>query len=193
MLDFERFVEDCKVAIKQEDSRDQIQELVTKAVEDPSALLAAIGEPQKAGINRIHVADDLTILNLVWGPGMELYPHNHEMWACIGLYCGREDNTFYQREEGELVRHGLRVLEPRHVARLGKNAIHSVKNPLQQLTGALHVYGGNFFETPRSEWTPDTLEEQPYSVEGALRMFEESNVRWEEIQAARAGVTAIAC
>ena len=33
--------------------------------------------------------------------------------------------------------------------------------------------------------TPDTLEEQPYSVEGAIQMFEESNVRWEQILAER--------
>ena len=183
MFDFERFVEDCKSAIKEDDGRDIIQELVTKAVENPSALLAAVGEPEEAGINRIHVADDLTILNLVWGPDMNLYPHNHEMWACIGLYGGREDNTFYQRTEGGLEKHGTRVLEPGHVARLGKDAIHSVHNPLPRLTGALHVYGGNFFDTPRSEWTPDTLEEQPYSVEGAIAMFTESNERWKQIQA----------
>ena len=183
MFDFERFVEDCKVAIKEDDGRERIQELVTKAVEDPSALISAIGEPQEAGVNRIHVADDLTILNLIWGPEMELYPHNHEMWACIGLYGGKEDNTFYQRGENGLERHGVRSLEPGHVARLGTDAIHSVKNPLAKLTGALHVYGGNFFETPRSEWTPDTLEEQPYSVEGALQMFADSNERWKQMQA----------
>ena len=183
MFNFERFVEECKIAVKQDDGRDQIEALVTKAVESPAALMAAIGEPQKAGVNRIHVADDLTILNLIWGPEMDLYPHNHEMWACIGLYTGREDNTFYQREEDALVKHGVRVMEPKHVARLGHDAIHSVKNPLPRLTGALHVYGGDFFETPRSEWTPDTLEEQPYSVDAALQMFTDSNKVWEQMQA----------
>ena len=46
-------------------------------------------------------------------------------------------------------------------------------NPLQQLTGALPVYGGDFFETPRSEWDFDTLE-QEYSVPRAMEMFENS-------------------
>ena len=146
--------------------------------------MAAIGEPDRAGVNRIYVSDELTILNLIWGPQMDLYPHNHEMWACIGIYTGREDNTFYLRDARTLARHGTRVMEPGDVARLGRDAIHSVKNPLDKLTGALHVYGGDFFETPRSEWTPDTLEEQPYSIEGALQMFAESNALWERMQAA---------
>ena len=52
-----------------------------------------------------------------------------------------------------------------------------------ELTAAIHVYGGDFFETPRSEWDPDSLEETPYNVEKTLRLFEESNARWDEIRA----------
>ncbi|MBT6276145.1 MAG: hypothetical protein HOI95_18675 [Chromatiales bacterium] len=183
MFDFDQFVEDCKCAVREADSRAAIQELVTRAVASPSELIAAIGEPQAAGVNKVHVSDDLTILNLIWGPNMELYPHNHEMWAVIGLYGGREDNTFWRRSDQGLVRHGVKTLDPQSVAPLGKDVIHSVKNPLSQLTGALHVYGGNFFETPRSEWDPESLEEQEYSVPRALQMFEDSNKVWQEMRA----------
>ena len=58
---------------------------------------------------------------------------------------------------------------------LGRDIIHSVRNPLARFTGALHVYGGDFFATERSEWNPETLLEQPYDVQKALRMFEEAN------------------
>ena len=113
-------------------------------------------------------------------------PHNHEMWAVIGLYGGQEDNTFWRRnDEQTLTKHGTKILTPGSVSALGKDVIHSVHNPLQQLTGALHVYGGDFFETPRSEWDFDTLEEQEYSVPRAMEMFENSNKRWAEIQAGR--------
>ena len=27
-------------------------------------------------------------------------PHNHEMWAVIGVYTGREDNIFWRRIPG---------------------------------------------------------------------------------------------
>ena len=50
-------------------------------------------------------------------------------------------------------------------------------NPLTRLTGALHVYGGEFFATPRSEWNPETLLEERYNVERNMRLFEESNRR----------------
>ena len=141
MFDFEGFVEDCKRAVKGPDARDEIQELVERAVSSPKDLLAAIGEPTQAGVNRIHVSDELTILNLVWGPEMELYPHNHEMWAVIGLYGGQEDNTFWRRnEEQTLTKHGTKILTPGSVSALGKDVIHSVHNPLQQLTGARYMY-----------------------------------------------------
>lgn len=54
---------------------------------------------------------------------------------------------------------------------------HSVTNPLDQITAAIHVYGGDFFATQRSEWNPRTFEERPYDVADTLRAFEESNAR----------------
>ncbi len=178
MFDFEGFVEDCKRAVGGPDARDEIQELVERAVSSPKDLLAAIGEPTQAGVNRIHVSDELTILNLVWGPEMELYPHNHEMWAVIGLYGGQDDNTFWRRnDEQTLTKHGTKILTPGSVSALGKDVIHSVHNPLQQLTGALHVYGGDFFDTPRSLWDPESLEEGPSDGQIVKQIFEDENKR----------------
>jgi predicted metal-dependent enzyme (double-stranded beta helix superfamily) len=54
---------------------------------------------------------------------------------------------------------------------LGRAVIHSVVNPLRSFTGAIHVYGGDFFGMPRSEWAPDTLEERPFDVERARRAY----------------------
>ncbi len=61
------------------------------------------------------------------------------------------------------------------VVPLGPDIIHSVTNPLSRLTGAIHVYGGDFFATPRKEWDPETLLERPYDVEKNLRLFEQAN------------------
>jgi predicted metal-dependent enzyme (double-stranded beta helix superfamily) len=63
------------------------------------------------------------------------------------------------------------------VAQLGPDVIHSVTNPVMKLTGAIHVYGGDFFATERSEWDPGTLTEQPYNVDKNMRLFAESNAR----------------
>jgi len=185
MFELERFVDDCLKASGQPDSQIAIRELLREAMSDPASLLAAIGEPSKAGLGRIHVSDTLTILNLAWGPGMTLRPHNHQMWAVIGIYGGREDNIFWRRIEDEesgeatIEAAGAKTLRRGDVATLGWNIIHSVTNPLDKLTGGLHVYGGNFFEEPRSEWDPEALTEQPLDTARLAEEFERSNRRME--------------
>ena len=108
---------------------------------------------------------------------MVIKPHDHRIWAVIGIYTGREENTFYRRAERGLVQHGTKVLDAKDTVPLGATIIHAVANPLDQITAAIHVYGGDFFATPRSEWNPQTFAEHPYSVEDTMRAFEESNAR----------------
>ena len=98
----------------------------------------------------------------------------------IGIYGGREDNSFYRRSEDGLTQHGSKVLGTKDTAPLGETIIHSVSNPLDKITSAIHVYGGDFFDTPRSEWDPGTFEEHPYDVEHTMRLFEESNRHLKE-------------
>jgi predicted metal-dependent enzyme (double-stranded beta helix superfamily) len=177
MFDKERFIEDCRAALKEKNAQAAIKELVAKAVSDPPQLLKVIGEPTRAGVETFYKADDLTILNLCWGPQMVFKPHDHRMWAVIGIYGGREENTFFRRNKDGLTQHGLKVMEPKDTTPLGASIIHAVTNPLDRITGALHVYGGDFFATPRSEWDPKTLKEQPYDVADTMRAFEASNAR----------------
>ena len=66
--------------------------------------------------------------------------------------------------DGKLEAAGARALSEKEAVPLGRDIIHSVANPIPRLTGALHVYGGDFFGVPRSEWDPETLREQ--SMEG---------------------------
>jgi predicted metal-dependent enzyme (double-stranded beta helix superfamily) len=108
---------------------------------------------------------------------MQFKPHDHHMWAVIGIYTGREQNTFFRRADRGLAQHGTKELNAKDVAPLGAAIIHAVTNPLEQITGAIHVYGGDFFATPRSEWDPKTLDERPFSMEHTKRAFEEANAR----------------
>lgn len=177
MFDKDRFIEECRAALKERDSQAAIRERVAKAVSEPGHVVQTLGEPTRAGVEMIYRADDLTILNLRWGPGMVFKPHDHRMWAVIGIYGGREENTFFRRGEHGLTRHGTKELNTKDTIPLGASIIHAVTNPLDQITGAIHVYGGDFFATPRSEWDPRTFEEQPYDVEDTMRAFEEANER----------------
>src|SRR5437764_10198318 len=71
---------------------------------------------------------------------------------------------------------GAQALCERDAAALGHGIIHSVTNPIARLTGAIHVYGGNFFDpTHRSEWDEEALLERPFDPERAVRRFEEAN------------------
>ncbi len=177
MFEKERFIEECRRALQEGNAQAAIREIVARAVGDRAQVVRALGEPKRAGVETIYRADDLTILNLAWGPGMRIRPHNHEMWAVIGIYGGCEENVFFRRSDQGLKRHGTKVLNAKDTAPLGASIIHAVTNPLGEITAAIHVYGGNFFETPRSEWDPATLEEKPYNVEHTMRAFEESNAR----------------
>lgn len=177
MFDKERFIEDCRAALKESNAQAAVRELVERAVSDPAQVLRAFGEPERAGVETVYRSSDLTILNLYWGPRMVIKPHDHRMWAAIGIYGGREDNTFFRRAEHGLIKHGTKVLNAKDAVPLGATIIHAVTNPLDQITAAIHVYGGDFFATPRSEWDPQTLVEQPYDVEDTMRAFEESNAR----------------
>jgi len=177
MFQKDRFVEECRAALKERHAQAAIRELVEKAVSEPAQVVRALGEPKLAGVEKIYRADDLTILNLCWGPRMVFKPHDHHMWAVIGIYGGREQNIFYRRSENGLTLHGTKEMGTRDTIPLGAAIIHAVTNPLDQITGAIHVYGGDFFATPRSEWDPRTFEEQPYDMEHTLRAFEESNAQ----------------
>jgi predicted metal-dependent enzyme (double-stranded beta helix superfamily) len=177
MFDKECFIDDCRAALKEHNPQAAIRELVAKAVSEPGQITRAFGEPRRAGVETVYRADDLTILNLYWGPGMYMRPHDHRMWAVIGIYGGREENVFYRRAEQGLTRHGVKLLEPKETIPLGASIIHAVTNPLDRITAALHVYGGDFFAQPRSEWDPQTMHEHPYDVQNTMRAFEESNAR----------------
>jgi predicted metal-dependent enzyme (double-stranded beta helix superfamily) len=185
MFSTERFIEDCCSALNHDNAHAAVKEIVATAVADPSQVLKALGEPKLAGVETLYRSDRLTILNVLWGPFMRLYPHNHLMWAVIGIYGGREDNAFYRRSDKGLIQSGAKSVDTREVIPLGDAIIHSVTNPLEKITAAIHVYGGDFFATPRSEWDPRTLEERPYDVAHLMQAFEESNAQL------RSGETAI--
>ena len=178
MLNVDQFVADCRAALRHSTPELAVKEIVERAVASPSEVEAALGTPREGKIGILHHAPDLTILNVVWTPGMAVYPHDHRMWAVIGLYGGREDNTFYRRSPEGLQVAGGKQLETGNVAVLGQSIIHAVANPLRVFTGAIHIYSGDFFGTPRSEWDRETLQEQPYDVERARKLFADANKRW---------------
>ena len=168
MFDLDQFIADCRDAVSADKSHKLVREVVARAVSDPAAVLKGLGAPQRGTLQTLHRSDDITILNVIWAPMMTIMPHDHRMWAVIGVYTGREDNIFWRRPSNghgpKLEAAGAKALSERDAEPLGPNIIHSVTNPIAKLTGAIHVYGGDFFSTARSEWNPETLLEQARSA-----------------------------
>ncbi|HEX6155996.1 MAG TPA: hypothetical protein VFZ54_08230 [Burkholderiales bacterium] len=176
-MDLERFVADCRAAHAADRSHKAVREVVARAVSEPRAVLKWLGAPQRGEVQKLYHSPELTILNVVWAPYMTIYPHNHRMWAVIGVYTGREDNIFWRRKERKVEAAGAQALCERDAVPLGPDIIHSVTNPIPRLTGAIHVYGGDFFGAERSEWDPETLLEGRYDAQKTMRHFEQANAR----------------
>jgi predicted metal-dependent enzyme (double-stranded beta helix superfamily) len=178
MLNLDRFIADCHAALAQASPELAVKDVLARALARGSDVEAAVGTPRQGQIATLHHDRELTILNVVWAPGMAVSPHDHTMWAVIGLYGGREDNTFYRREAGGLQVAGGRQVMGGDTIVLGKNVIHAVTNPLRAFTGAIHIYGGDFFGAARREWDEATLEERPWDAARTRKVFAEANARW---------------
>jgi len=176
-MDIDRFVADCIAANEEADAQAAVNEILARAVSTPDAVLAALGEPDLAGLNVLLSSSTLTIFAASWTPQMNLMPHDHLMWANIGIYTGREDNIFWERTPDGIKAFSADALFVKDTAMLPEDALHSVTNPLRRFTGGLHIYGGDFFDTTRSQWNPETLEEEPSDGARIREMFRRENER----------------
>jgi predicted metal-dependent enzyme (double-stranded beta helix superfamily) len=177
VFDADTLVGACREALGESEPRRAIREVLARAVSRPDEVADAL-RPSGGGLDLLHRAPDLTVLHVVWAPGMRLYPHDHRMWAAIAIYQGQEDNEFFRRDGRGLTGSGGKSLGTGDVVLLGDDVIHAVANPRDGLTGAIHVYGGDFVDQPRSQWGPGPVEERPYDMAQVQEQFEVANRAW---------------
>jgi predicted metal-dependent enzyme (double-stranded beta helix superfamily) len=162
-FDIDTLVADCLDAVRGAGKHGgvAVEDVVARAVAQPSAIESAIGPPVDSPVfSTWFTSDELTVLHVVWPPHVELLAHDHRMWAAIGLYGGREDNQFFGvLPDGTLERRTSTTLRTGDTVVLGDDTVHAVANPSREWTGAIHVYGGNYFVPGRRMW-PDG-EDQP--------------------------------
>ena len=173
MFDKEQLISDCRDALQSDRASRDVREIVARAVADSSSVIRGLGEPKQGGLDVLYRSPELTVLNVLWTARRIVMPHNHNMWAVIGVYDGREDNILW-RQLPEYARNsieaaGARTLGAGDTIAFGADVIHSVVNPLEWITGAIHVYGGDFFRPDRVEWDPESLQERPWDPEKALQ------------------------
>ncbi len=177
-LAVEDIVSRCQGALAEHTPALAVRDVLSELTADPGALDTALGPVALGGITPLYNTADLTVLRVAWTPGMALNPHDHQMWAVIGMYGGQEDNAFYRRSPTGLEPAGGRELPAGDVLVLGDDAIHSVANSRTEFAVALHVYGGDFFSADRSEWDFETYTERPRDLAGTARLFDAANERW---------------
>jgi hypothetical protein len=64
MFDLDGFVAECRAALAADCPHGLVRELVARPVSDPIAVLERLGEPKRAGVQKLYHAGDLTILNI---------------------------------------------------------------------------------------------------------------------------------
>ena len=164
----EKFVADCQQALKGDNATDAIQQIMAEAIADPEPWLRAM-ESEDDGVISLAMNEDLTVLQVSTDPGVKSPIHNHLTWVVIGMYAGEEHNYFYRREGDGIALAEEKTLKAGDVYLMPADAIHAIKNPNDNVNGALHVYGGSLMTRPgRSFWNPDTGEELPYDYEQVI-------------------------
>ena len=115
-------------------------------------------------------------MKVVWAPAMTFPPHDHLTWACNGLYSGVEHNTLFRLEDDSLHPAGELVIGDGEIGILDADAIHAVRNPdPHRLSAAIHVYGGNFPQLPRSNWVGKPPARVPADIEHTKQIFASAN------------------
>lgn len=167
MFDLQDFVGSCERLVGAPDGARRVLELMQRAVRDPEATRAGVpaGDSGRAILDApLFRTPHLTVLNVTLYPRFVSAPHDHRMWAVIGIYEGHENNTFYRRSGGRLEVVNQRALRAGEAMLLGPEVIHAIENPLHSRTLGLHVYGGDLVAAQRSMWDPHDGAERPYEA-----------------------------
>ncbi len=164
MFDLDEFVNQCRASLAESQPMLAIKEHLDRIIATPDEITATI--KLDPGVALLHRSDELTIISVVVPPGLpKTPPHDHRMWALVGIIGGQEDNEFFRRRDSGLVESGARSVKTSDSLAMGDDTIHSIRNPLEHSSlAAIHVYGGDLVgaRAERSMWVDPDFTEQPY-------------------------------
>jgi predicted metal-dependent enzyme (double-stranded beta helix superfamily) len=168
MFDTDVFVADCVAALGETQPMLAVKDVLDRAVATPDVLVRSLGiEP---GVTVVHRSPELTVLTvIVPAASKPTLPHDHRMWALVGIYAGQEENQFFRRSSGGLEASGGRSVRLSETLAMGDDTVHAIHNPLaHSALAAIHVYGGDLVGASRSMWTEPDYHEQPYDERAVL-------------------------
>jgi predicted metal-dependent enzyme (double-stranded beta helix superfamily) len=172
MFDLQAFIDRCRSLVNEPHAPRRVLELMREAVADAPAVKAGVAplDPKVGVLDApLFRSPELTVLNVTLRPGVLSIPHDHRMWAVIGIYEGEETNTFYARNGEGLRQSNSRAIRAGEAILLGEDVVHAIENPLTTPTLGLHVYGGDLLGAPRSMWDPAEGREHAYEIQQFYR------------------------
>jgi predicted metal-dependent enzyme (double-stranded beta helix superfamily) len=177
VFDADVFVHEVQLAADAADPVTAAQEVVAAAIVDGVSIDAALGTTLTADNDTLFASPTLTVQRIQWVPGLPSIPHEHRMWAVVGVYTGEELNRIYERSFDGLREARSELVSERSLLVLDSDAIHSVENPRRARTAALHVYGGDILNGERNGWGPDGREAPFAQIDSARRAMFEPDAR----------------
>ena len=182
-MDISELIDACREVAGGDTPTRDVSELVGAFLHQPN-LPGLLGDGDRSTYEALYQGEDILVLHGVVPPTpAPVAPHDHRMWAVIGVYQGLEHNqTFVRAEGGGLESVDRFTVAAGEVRTLDPSTIHSVQARGDRYLGAIHVYGGDLFGTPRSTWVGDV--ECPMD-ESALPAFFE-RLRRHETELGRA-------
>jgi predicted metal-dependent enzyme (double-stranded beta helix superfamily) len=162
-------VEKCRDAATTDDPVIGVMEVLGAFLHQTN-LEQQLGRADRSTYEALYRGRDLLVLHGVVPPTPRpVDPHDHRMWAVIGVYHGREDNQLFARTDDATLQPTERFsIRAGEIRPLDASTIHSIQAADGRHLGAVHVYGGDLFGTPRSVWRDGV--EQP-NDESALPAF----------------------
>ena len=169
-MDIQELVERCRDSATTQDPVTAVTEALGAFLHQPD-LARQLGPADRSTYEALYRGRDLLVLHGVVPPTPRpVAPHDHRMWAVIGVYHGQEDNQLFARTDDAALEPTEQFsLTPGEIRPLDATTIHSVRAAGGQYLGAVHVYGGDLFGTPRSTWRDGV--EQPNDEAELPRFF----------------------
>ena len=179
-MDLATLIEGCKDAVKGNDPTTNVMNVLGEFLRQPNPA-SQLGSVERSTFDVMYRADDLLVLHAFAPPlPSPVDPHNHQMWAVVGVYRGEEKNQLFEvGDDSQLEPTERFSLKPGDLRLLDPSTIHSVQSGPDDYLGAVHVYGGDLIGTPRSMWKNG--DEQPLDESGLPAFFELLRRREDEL------------
>jgi predicted metal-dependent enzyme (double-stranded beta helix superfamily) len=123
-----------------------IKEILDRAVAEPDAVAATL--QAKPGVDVLHRSPDLTVISVLPVGLPATPPHDHRMWALVGIYGGQEDNEFFRRADTGLAESGGRSLRVSDTLAMGDDTIHAIRNPSTTARSPPSMYTATTWSAP---------------------------------------------